>query len=471
MVVDHRRLLLDMFEAAVAAAAPALCLPRHLPEPPRGRTVVVGAGKAAAGMAAAVEANWPGPLEGVVVTRHGHDAPCRRIQVIEAGHPVPDAAGPQAARDPGGGERPLRERPPDLPDLGVALASGAPLYSGIVAGVVGGIVVGLLSKSNLSVAGPAAGLSAIVLAAITQLGAFDIFLCSVLIAGVLQIALGFLGAGVVANYLPTNVVEGMLAAIGIIIILKQIPLAIGFDKDHHHYSFEEIGGGNTFTVLADALSAVTPGAALIAAISLAILIVWPRIPALKRTIYFPAPLAVVIVSILMNELFRLAAPGLIVDQAHLVSLPVAHNAGEFFAAFLRPNFSGFLDPRVWIVGATVAAVASVETLLSIEAIDRLDPRKRRTPPNHELKAQGVGNLVSGLLGGLPVTSVVIRSSANLDARAQSKLSTITHGGLLLVCAALIPSLINMIPLFNARLRCMGVGQSTLIPAVAMTLPQ
>lgn len=284
------------------------------------------------------------------------------------------------------------------------------------------------------------------LVAITELGAFDIFLCAVLIAGAIQVALGFLGAGVVANYLPTNVVEGVLAAIGIIIVLKQIPLALGFDSDRHHYSFQEIGGGNTFTVLADALGAITPGAALIAAVSLAILIAWPRIPALKKAIYFPAALAVIIFSVFLNELFRFTSPGLIVDRAYLVSLPVAHDAREFFAQFLRPDFSGFLNLGVWGVGATVAIVATVETLLSIQAIDRLDPRKRRTPANRELKAQGVGNLVSGFLGGLPITSVVIRSSANLDAHAQSRLSTVTHGVLLLLCAALIPSAVNRIPL-------------------------
>jgi len=336
--------------------------------------------------------------------------------------------------------------------LGVALASGAPLFSGIVAGAVGGIVVGLLSKSSLSVSGPAAGLTAIVLTAITQLGAFDIFLCAVLVVGVIQIALGFLRAGVIADYLPNNVVEGMLAAIGVIIILKQIPLATGFNSEHHshffhgHYGYSDKAGGNTFTLLADALGAVTPGPALIAAVSLAILTAWPRIPALRRVIYFPAPLAVVIVSVIMNEVFGAAAPALLVDEARLVHLPVAHSVSEFAAVFARPNFAGLWNPAVWITGATIAAVASVETLLSIEAVDRLDPHKRRTPTNRELKAQGIGNLVSGLLGGLPVTSVVIRSSANVNAKAQSKLSTITHGVLLVIGASLLPAFINKIPL-------------------------
>jgi MFS superfamily sulfate permease-like transporter len=276
--------------------------------------------------------------------------------------------------------------------LGVALASGAPLFSGVVAGAVGGIVVGLLSKSSLSVSGPAAGLTAIVFTAITQLGAFDIFLCAVLVAGVIQIALGFLRAGVIADYLPNNVIEGMLAAIGVIIILKQIPLATGFNSEHHshffhgHYGYSDKAGGNTFTLLADALGAVTPGPALIAAVSLAILTAWPHIPALRRVIYFPAPLAVVIVSVIMNEVFGAAAPALLVDEARLVHLPVAHSVSEFAAVFARPNFAGLWNPAVWIVGATIAAVASVETLLSIEAVDRLDPHKRRTPTNRELRS-------------------------------------------------------------------------------------
>lgn len=331
--------------------------------------------------------------------------------------------------------------------LGIALASGAPLYSGVIAGIVGGIVVGFASKSSLSVAGPAAGLTAIVLGAITELGAFDIFLCAVVIAGVLQILLGFLRAGVIADYLPSNVIEGMLAAIGVIIILKQIPHAVGYDKDYEgDFSFREIGGGNTFSEIVEALGFITPGAVIVAAISLAILLFWERIPALKSFIYFPAPLAVVILSIVLNEVFRLSAPGLALQPEHLVSLPVANSVGEFFGQFTLPNFAGFARPAVWTAGVTLAIVASVESLLSVEAVDRLDPHKRRTPTNRELKAQGLGNIVSGFLGGLPLTSVIIRSSANVNARANSKISTISHGIMLLLCAALIPALVNRIPL-------------------------
>jgi MFS superfamily sulfate permease-like transporter len=334
--------------------------------------------------------------------------------------------------------------------LGIALASGAPLRSGIVAGAVGGIVIGFLSKSSLSVSGPAAGLTAIVLVAITQFGAFDMFLCAVIVAGLIQVLLGYVRAGVIADYLPTNVVEGMLAAIGIIIILKQIPLAVGFDPNHSsqvlHGQFDfGVPAGSTSTFLSDALGAITVGSTLITIVSLVVLVGWPRIPALRRLVYFPAPLAVVLLSVLMDHLLEMITPELGVGK-RLVQLPVAHNAREFLADFVLPNFSGFLNPAVWITGATIAAVASVETMLSIEAVDRLDPLRRRTPTNHELKIQGIGNVVSGLLGGLPITSVIIRSSANVQAKARSRLSTITHGVLLVVGVALMPALINRVPL-------------------------
>lgn len=354
--------------------------------------------------------------------------------------------------------------------LGIALASGAPLYSGIIAGIVGGIVVGFLSKSHLSVSGPAAGLTAIVLGAITELGVFDLFLTAVVIAGAIQVALGFLKAGVIADYLPSNVIEGMLAAIGVIIILKQIPHAIGFDKDYEgDFSFFEPGGGNTFSNLVVAFNYITIGATVVALVSLAILLFWERIPALKKFVYFPAPLAVVIVSVVLNEIFKSIAPGFVVQPEHLVSLPVASSASEFFAQFMLPNFAGFLNPAVWTVGATIAIVASVESLLSVEAIDRLDPHKRRTPTNHELKAQGVGNIVSGFLGGLPLTSVIIRSSANVNSNAQSKLSTIIHGALLLLCAAFIPFLVNRIPLAALAAILLVTGYKLAKPAAFLKM--
>lgn len=331
--------------------------------------------------------------------------------------------------------------------LGIALASGAPLFSGLIAGIIGGIVVGFISKSQLSVSGPAAGLTAIVLGAVTDLGAFDIFLCAVLIAGVVQLALGFLKAGTIANYLPSNVIEGMLAGIGVIIILKQLPHAVGFDRDAAgNFSFLDTSGGNTFASLTGALDFFTAGAVLVALVSIIIMKVWEKVPALKRIKVLPGPLVAVVGGVVLNEIFIRSGSPLAISQEHLVNLPVSEGIGGFFAQFTLPKLSGFLDPRVWTYGLTIAVVASIETLLCIEAVDTLDPRKRYSPPNHELKAQGVGNVLNGLFGGLPITSVIVRSSANVNAGAQTKLSCITHGVLLLVCAAGIPALLNKIPL-------------------------
>lgn len=331
--------------------------------------------------------------------------------------------------------------------LGIALASGAPLFSGLIAGIVGGIVVGIVSKSNLSVSGPAAGLTAIVLAGITELGVFNIFLCAVIIAGVIQLVLGFVKAGSIANYLPTNVIEGMLAGIGAIIILKQIPHAVGFDKDYEgNESFVGPAGGNTFTDLFQAFNYVTLGAVVIALVSIVILRAWEKVPALKKLKILPGPLVAVVVGVVLNQIFIATGSSLAITQDHLVNLPVASGINGFLSQFTLPDVKGFASPKVWTLGATLAIVASIETLLCIEAVDRFDPHRGFTPPNHELKAQGVGNILCGLIGGLPLTSVIVRSSANVNAGARTKLSCITHGTLLLVCAAAIPFLLNKIPL-------------------------
>lgn len=331
--------------------------------------------------------------------------------------------------------------------LGIALASGAPLFSGIVAGIIGGLVIGVLSKSQLSVSGPAAGLAAIVLAAITDLGAFDIFLCAVIIAGVIQLALGFLKAGSIANYFPSNVIEGMLAGIGLIIILKQLPHAVGYDKDYEgSESFTGIDGGNTFSFLADAVNFITPGAVVIALISIGLMLTWEKVDFLKKIKVLPGPLVAVVVGVLLNELFVMTNSPLAITREHLVNLPVPASFGEFFAQFALPNLNGFSDSRVWVHGLTIAIVASIETLLCLEAVDRLDPLKRYSPTNRELKAQGVGNIISGLIGGLPITSVIVRSSANVNSGGKTKISTIFHGALLLICAGSIPFLLNKIPL-------------------------
>jgi MFS superfamily sulfate permease-like transporter len=327
--------------------------------------------------------------------------------------------------------------------LGIAQASGAPLFAGIVAGIVGGIVVGSLSGSQLSVTGPAAGLTAIVMLAITQLKEFDIFLCCVIIAGLIQLGLGFLRAGGIANFIPSSVIEGMLAGIGLTIIIKQIPDAVGYAKNAQAVMVDA-DDGFVAAKLAAATHHIQVGAVIVALIGLAILILWST-KALKRAQIVPAGLLVVVVGTIVNALFLRFNPALYLDSAHLVKLPVADSLPGFFKQFKFPNLNGFTSLKVWETGIVIAIVASIETLLCIEATDKLDPMKRNTSTNRELKAQGIGNMVSGFLGGLPVTSVIVRSSANVNAGAKSKASAIIHGVLLLVCAASIPFVLNMIP--------------------------
>lgn len=326
--------------------------------------------------------------------------------------------------------------------LGIAQASNAPLFSGIVAGIVGGIVVGMLSGSALSVVGPAAGLTAIVLVAIGELGAFDIFLCAVIVAGFCQVILGFLKAGSIANYFPTSVIEGMLAGIGLTIIIKQLPEAVGYAAREAQSTDAEDGFSASF--ISDALQHIEPGAVIISVIGLTILFLW-QTKAFKKLSLVPSGLLVVVIGTLINEVYRFMESSMHLDASHLVSLPIAANATEFISQFALPDLSGFSNPKVWQTGIVIAVVASIETLLCIEATDKLDPLKRVTPTNRELKAQGIGNMVSGLIGGLPITSVIVRSSANINAGAKTKISTIVHGTLLLVCAATIPFLLNMIP--------------------------
>ena len=352
--------------------------------------------------------------------------------------------------------------------LGIALASGAPLFAGIISGVVGGIVVGYLSKSHLSVSGPAAGLTAIVLTAITDLGGFNVFLLAVLIAGLLQIALGFLRAGSISNYFPNNVIEGMLAGIGVIIFLKQIPHAFGYDKDYEgDLAFLQPDGQNTFSEIFSVLGNIHLGATIITVISLAILIGWNKVPFLKNLKLVPAALVAVIVGIIVNQIFIASGSSLAVLQDHLVKLPVPTSFDEFKQSFTLPDFTAFTNQKVWIVGVTIAVVASIETLLCIEAADRMDKHKRYTDTNVELKAQGIGNMVSALLGGLPMTSVVVRTTANANAGAETKMSAIFHGILLIVCAVAIPSILNMIPLATLAAVLLLVGFKLANPKVIM----
>ncbi|WP_143308664.1 SulP family inorganic anion transporter [Chitinophaga vietnamensis] len=346
--------------------------------------------------------------------------------------------------------------------LGIALASGAPLFSGMIAGIIGGIVIGFLSGSQLSVSGPAAGLTAVVLTAITKLGAFDIFLLSLVIAGALQLLLGLIKAGTVANYFPSNVITGMLTAIGIIIILKQLPHAFGYDKDAEgDFTFFQVDGENSFSAILSVINHISIGATLITAISILIILYWNKIPKVNVV---PAPLVAVIAGILLNMAF--AGNGVLALGAnHLVSLPVPGSFNDFIGQFMTPRFSAIGNKDVWITAVTIAIVASVETLLNVEATDKLDPMKRYTSPNRELKAQGVGNMVSGLIGGLPITSVIVRSSANINAGAKSKLSSVIHGALLLICTATIASLLNKIPLATLAAVLLVTGYKLCKPAI------
>lgn len=347
--------------------------------------------------------------------------------------------------------------------LGIALASGAPPLSGVISGIVGGLVVGFLSNSNISVSGPAAGLTAIVLTAITDLGAFELFLCAGIIAGLIQLILGFVRAGSISNYFPNNVIEGMLAAIGIIIILKQIPHALGFDKDYegHESIFDK---GLNFNYFTELFAAVNPGAIIITLVSVGILIAWDKFPGLKKMKMLPGALVAVVAGILMNELFKMSGSSLAIGTEHLVSLPVPQSIDDFKNLIVMPDFNGFTNPKVWIVGATIAIVASIETLLCIEASDRLDQQRRITDTNLELKAQGIGNLISSFIGGLPMTSVVVRSSANANAGATSKTSAMIHGVLLLVSVLTIPFLLNLIPLATLAAVLILVGYKLAKPA-------
>ncbi len=333
--------------------------------------------------------------------------------------------------------------------LGVALASGAPLFSGVIAGIVGGIVVGGLSKSPLSVSGPAAGLTVIVFAAIERLPTFEAFLLAVMLGGVLQVALAATRSGVAAEFVPSSVITGMLAAIGIILILKQVPHALGYDGDFEgSFQFTQEDGSNTFTAIVEAIQQhLSAGAIAIAAVSLAFLFWWDGARPKEGPLRFvPGPLVVVLIGVGGNALLGIVKPSWQLGATHLVQVPIAKSFGEFTSFFATPDFSQIGNAAVWTTAVTLAIVASLESLLSVKAVDELDPQRRTTPKNWEMMAQGGGNIVSGLIGGLPVTSVIVRSSANVDAGAKSKASTMLHGLFLLLSVALIPTVLNLIPL-------------------------
>lgn len=351
--------------------------------------------------------------------------------------------------------------------LGIALASGAPLFSGIIAGIIGGIVVSLVSGSPLGVSGPAAGLAVIVLSAIQELGAFEIFLYAVVIAGIIQFILGLIKAGVIGYYFPSSVIKGMLSGIGIIIILKQIPHAFGYDADPEgDLAFAQVDGHNTFSELWFMLEAISPGAIIITLISLAILILWER-PFMKKiptSKVIQGPLVAVVTGILLNLAFSQNA-SLALAQEQVVNIPVADSLAGFFGQFTFPDFSQWNNPQVYIIAMTIAVVASLETLLCVEATDKLDPQKRVTPTNRELLAQGAGNVVSGLIGGLPITQVIVRSSANIQSGGRTKASAFFHGILLLISAMAIPKILNMIPLASLAAILLMVGYKLAKPSL------
>ena len=350
--------------------------------------------------------------------------------------------------------------------LGIALASGAPPLAGVISGIIGGIVVGFLSNSPISVSGPAAGLTAILVAGITELGSFELVLMAGVIAGLIQIIFGFLKAGSISNYFPNNVIEGMLAGIGIIIVLKQIPYALGFTD----LALE--GEGLLTTILSSpkyffssVMAHIHPGAVIITLISIGILLLWEKVPAFRKLKMVPGALVAVATGILLNWIFKTTGSALAVNESMLVHLPVVKNTEEFSQLFTFPDMAGFLNPKVWILGATIALVASIETLLCVEAADKMDPQRRITNTNRELKAQGIGNLLSSLIGGLPMTSVVVRSSANAKAGATSKISSIIHGALLLLSVLAIPFVLNLIPLATLSAVLILVGYKLAKPAV------
>jgi MFS superfamily sulfate permease-like transporter len=354
--------------------------------------------------------------------------------------------------------------------LGIAVASGAPPMAGLIAGIIGGIVVGSISGSHVAVSGPAAGLTVIVLDSIASLGSFELFLGTVVVAGIIQLALGFAKAGVLGYYFPHSVIKGMLTAIGLILILKQIPHALGYDKDHiGDMAFEQLDNQNTFTEIYYAFIYSSAGAIPIVLIGLGILVLFekPKIKAHRIFGVIPGPLWAVIAGILINETYRFWMPAWQLGGDHLVSIPQVSSISEFTTLLTFPDFSQIADYSFWLVAFTIAIIASIETLLSVEAGDKLDPFKRITPASRELIAQGSGNFISGFIGGLPLTAVIVRTTANVSSGARTKMSAVFHGFLLLILVLTIPNILNKIPLSCLAAVLFLVGYKLANPAIFM----
>lgn len=351
--------------------------------------------------------------------------------------------------------------------LGIALASGAPLFAGIIAGIVGGVVVGMASGSPLGVSGPAAGLAVVVFSAIADLGSWQAFLLAVVLGGVIQLIMGYFRLGIIAYYFPTSVIKGMLSGIGLIIILKQIPHALGYDADYEGDLAFRTGDGNTFTHLAAAFDLLTPGALIISSVSLLVLILWERDFIKKIRVFqlIQGPVVVVFLGVLFHYLFKSGLLPFSLSSDQLVTVPVSDSLGAFLGQFTLPDFSHLTNPKVYLTAMIIALIASLETLLCVEATDKLDPFKRVTPTNRELKAQGLGNIISGLIGGLPITQVIVRSSTNITFGGRTKMSAILHGFFLLISALLIPQFLNMIPLASLAAILFVVGYKLAKPAL------
>jgi carbonic anhydrase len=326
--------------------------------------------------------------------------------------------------------------------LGVALASGAPLLSGVISGIIGGIVVGILSQSHASVSGPAAGLAAVVLASIAQLGQFEVFLLSVVLAGAIQLVIGLAKGGFIANYIPSNVIKGLLAAIGITLIIKQIPHAVGFDRNAaKDFALQQ----DVLPILGDLFhffACFSWGSIIVSAFSILIMLYWDKTP-MNKVKFFPASLFVVLLGVALNFIFKTYFPTLYISTAHLVKMPLITDVS---ALITLPAFDSIYNPNVWIVAFTIAVIASLETLLNLEAVENIDPHKRHASPNRELIAQGIGNILSGMIGGIPITSVIVRSSVNIGAGAATKMSAILHGIFLAISVLLLSPFLNLIPL-------------------------
>lgn len=343
--------------------------------------------------------------------------------------------------------------------LGIAVASGASPFAGLISGIIGGLVIGALSKSHLSVSGPAAGLILIVEAAINDLG-YEVFLMAVALAGLYQLILGIVRAGIIGHFFPSSVIKGMLAAIGVTLILKQFQHMFGYDADPFgEMEFFQKDGSNTFTALLKPFDDPQLGAMLIGFICLAILVLWSR-PIIQKNSFLkriPGGVLVVVLGVVLNMILQAVNPALAVTGEHLVNVPSFDGWDHFKSELRTPDFSALGNPAVYGVAFTLALVASLETLLSVEAVDKMDPHKRRTPQNAELRAQGIGNMLSGLVGGLPITAVIVRSTANLESGAASKMSAVYHGALLLLAVLLFPFIINLIPMASLAAILVVVG--------------